>query len=224
MATNPIFDGGRGESVEMDILEDNIIEEIQISGTDILYIPREWVSTDDMLFEVTASSFRKAYEIEAKIEGLDSMVKNAWMLTNLNFGIPLTNINVTVSKRRFRECVPDEALAAPGRPNEGDLVFIPISKTLLEIKSADPDNLLSSGGRLHVYKLQCEFYRHSAEALPTDPADGITDIDQIPEIILKDYIDIVVDEENDMRDIDSGRTGNNEIIDNEPDGIVPERK
>ncbi len=184
MATNGLFNG-RGEDVELDLRDDLIIESIQNRGVDVLYVPRQWVSENTLLGEVTISSFPRAYEIEARVEGIEQMVKSAYLLSTVNFPMQLSNLTVTVSKTRFRQEVPDEALKFPGRPNEGDLIYVPHISTLLEITSADPDNLMMSGGRLMVYELKCEFFRSNAENVNGDPATGgLGDIDQLPQILL----------------------------------------
>lgn len=220
MAVNPLFGSARGERVEWDLKEDLIIESIQYSGTDVLYVPKQWTVTDDVLAEITSSKFGHAYEIEVTVEGLENMVKNAYMLSSLNLGFQLSNVTITMAKRRFRECVPEDATHIPGRPNEGDLIYIPHTQTLLEIKSADPDNLIQSGGRLHVYKLQCEMYRSDHTKIPTGP-DGITDIDQMPEILLDGQLDI--DDSGEVIISDSSKTAENAAIVAE-DGIIPERR
>lgn len=200
MATNGLFNG-RGEEVELDLKDSLIIESIQNRGVDVLYVPRQWITENALLGEVTRSTFPRAYQIEAKVDGIEQMLKSAYLLSTVNFPAQLSNVTVTISKTRFRQEIPDSALKFPGRPNEGDLIYVPHISTLLEITSADPDNLMMSGGRLMIYELKCEFFRSNAESVNGDPSTGgIGDIDQLPQILLDGQVERDEDNVIDVKD------------------------
>lgn len=185
MAINPFFAGDRPVAQEMQLRENSIIEAIQIYGTNLLYVPRDWVDIDSLLNEVTVSKFDKSYEIEGFVEGLEGLVRSAFIMDRLGLSsIPTGNIVVTMSKTRFQESVVDDELETPNRPGEGDLIFIPQTKTLLEIKESEPEGPLRSGGLLHVYRLNCELFGSSHELVNGDPETGGINTDGVPELLL----------------------------------------
>jgi hypothetical protein len=186
MTTNPNF-SYRGETSELDLREDLIVEAIQARGIDVQYVPRKWVTIDHALAEVTASSFGRSYTIEATVSGLDQLLRASYLLSQISFGgLGTATVKVQMSKRRFREEIPDDVLSSPGRPCEGDLIFVPHAKVLLEIKKADPESPLRSGGQIHVYTLDCELFKGTHEEVSTDSIDGLMDLNQIPQLLLGD--------------------------------------
>lgn len=210
MATNPYVSiNDRGHEGEWRLRESLAAESIQFEGTDLVYIPRKWVTTDDILQEIVMSRFDRGYVIEGVISGMEQLVENAFMLNNLNI-MGLTTIEVTIAKARFAEEVPADALQIPGRPNEGDLIFVPMTRALLEIRFAEPDNLMVSGGHLHVYKLKCEFFRSSAEKMPDEVESALAELDGLPEVLLKDSI---VRDPSDDDIVDYTKISSNDVID-----------
>jgi hypothetical protein len=75
----------------------------------------------------------------------------------------------TVHKDRF-ELATDMA-----KPLEGDLVFLPMSKGLFEIKFVEHEQPFYQAGKNYSFDLTCELFQYSEEQLET----GITDIDDI---------------------------------------------
>jgi hypothetical protein len=60
------------------------------------------------------------------------------------------------------------------RPQEGDLIYEPVTKSLLEIKYVkDTNSDFFQLGRVYQYQLTCEFFLYSSEKIET----GITDLD-----------------------------------------------
>ena len=67
----------------------------------------------------------------------------------------------------------DSNLATSLRPNEGDLIYLPFSGSLFEIKFVEHENPFYQVGKLFVFKLRCELFEYSGEDFDT----GVDSID-----------------------------------------------
>ena len=66
-------------------------------------------------------------------------------------------------------------LNVEGRPNEGDLIWFPVTKHLFEIKFVEAEKPFYQLGKGYVWECQCELFEYSDEDLDT----GIAEIDAI---------------------------------------------
>ena len=81
---------------------------------------------------------------------------------------------LVVARRRWEQMVGRYgATTLPNRPNEGDLIYFPLSKGLFEIKFVQHQDPFYQLGKLYVYKLQVELFQYSSERIDT----GIEEID-----------------------------------------------
>ena len=69
MARNTYF--SQGSVGEKDLYEDMVVEALSIYGQDVYYIPRDIVSTDDILNEAIESKFNDSYLVEMYIENTE---------------------------------------------------------------------------------------------------------------------------------------------------------
>jgi hypothetical protein len=154
---------------EQNLIEDLTLETIKIYGHEMYYIPRQMVTRDDLFGESQYSKFTKFKMIEmymdttTAFEGGDTFTK---------FGLEIRDsIKFTVSKKRFkRETGMD-------RPIEGDLLYLPISKGLFEVKFVEHENPFYQLGKLYSYQLTCELFQYSEEDFDT----GVSELDAINE-------------------------------------------
>jgi hypothetical protein len=80
------------------------------------------------------------------------------------------NIVLEVSKRRFTD------VTGYARPMAGDLIFVPFSNSLMEIKYADADDMFYQLGKNYVWTISCSLFRNdSSSTFET----GFTDIDNV---------------------------------------------
>lgn len=171
MALNPYF--SNGSSSEQNLIEDLIIESLKIYGKELYYIPRTLVSKDDILNEDRLSQFTNAYPIEMYFENIDSFGgQEAFMQ---KFGLMLEQSATLVVARKTWDSLVGihNNTIIPNRPNEGDLIYFPMTKGLFEIKFVKHQDPFYQLGRLYVYKLQVELFQYSSERLDT----GIEEID-----------------------------------------------
>ena len=133
MATNTYFT--QGTTGEQDLHESLVTEQIKMFGKDVYYIPRTLVKEDTVFGEDTMSKFEGAYLIEAYIEDNTGFRGDGDMFSK--FGVRISDqVTFIISRERFTAAVDDNAqLIVEGRPNEGDLIHLPMANKTFEIKN-----------------------------------------------------------------------------------------
>lgn len=168
MSTNQYFNKF-GYQPTQDLIEEVTIETIQIHGHDIYYIPREIIREDYLFSEAELSRFGSEYSIEAYIQSVDGFEGQGDLLSK--FGLTINDqATFIISKRRFEEEIPSIS-----RPREGDLIYFPLTRTLLEIKFVEHENPFYQAGKLYVYSLECELYRYRNDEFNT----GLEEVDSV---------------------------------------------
>lgn len=171
MARNVYF--SQGSRNEQYLLEDIICESISIWGQDFYYIPRSLVAKDEILGEDRLSKFKTAYPIEMYLETVDGFEGQGAFIQK--FGLMMEqSATLTVARRRWDQFVGRYGQTQlPNRPNEGDLLYFPLTGGLFEIKFVQHQDPFYQLGKLYVYKLQVELFQYSSEKMDT----GIKEID-----------------------------------------------
>jgi hypothetical protein len=180
MAVSPYFRSNYPDKERIDnefnLIESVMTESIQIMGHNVYFIPRESVDNGDILLgEYTNSIFKKAYLIEAIVLNVEGFDGQGDFFTK--FGLDIKDsTNYVISRRTFRKIVPSTLRQ---RPQEGDLLYVPVFRQLVEIKFVEHEaayNFHQGGSRNpFLYELRCEQFRASEEALDT----GIDEIDDV---------------------------------------------
>lgn len=154
------------------LYEDLIIEGLRLYGQDMLYIPRVSISTDEILNE-EYSRFNDAYKIEMYVANTQGFEGEGTLLSK--FGLEIRDqATFIVAKRRFEQLVHiDENDIAHFRPREGDLIFLPLTNSMFEIKFVEHENPFYRLSDLPIYELQCELFEYSSERFDT----GISGVD-----------------------------------------------
>ena len=165
MARNVFFTHGtRNEQ----FLQQNLVEEyIKMFGMDVLYIPRQMIAKDNVFNEEVISQFDDSYIIEAYLENFDGFQGGGDLLTK--FGIRQTDeITMVISQQRFSDLISqflllDEDIEVGERPQEGDLIYFPLSSNYFEIKFVEHEEPLYQLGKNYTYKLKAELFEYSDE-------------------------------------------------------------
>lgn len=165
MARNVFFTHGtRNEQ----FLQQNLVEEyIKMFGMDILYIPRQLVAKDGVFNEEVVSQFDDSYIIEAYLENFDGFQGGGDLLTK--FGIRQTDeITMVISQQRFSDLISqflllDQDIEVGERPQEGDLIYFPLSSNYFEIKFVEHEEPFYQLGKNYTYKLKAELFEYSDE-------------------------------------------------------------
>ena len=173
MPTNVFFN--HAVSTEQQLYEDLVVESLRIYGQEVFYLPREVVEEDSILNEDVQSKFGDAYSVEMYIENTDGFDGEGDLMSK--FGIQIRDqATFVISLRTWERFISlDSNLATSFRPNEGDLIYFPLSGSMFEIKFVEHEDPFYQVGKLFVFKLRAELFEYSQEDFDT----GIGDIDQI---------------------------------------------
>lgn len=186
MATNVYFQSGipGGRTSEQRVLEDLIIESLRIYGFDIYYLPRRLVKEDDLFGEDVLSQFDYAIPIEMYLKDINGYGGDGEFVRN--FGIEIRDRATLVCARaRWDQAIAKRGLGIlPERPAEGDLLYMPATNSLFEIKFTEHENPFYQLGKLYVWQMEVELFMYSSETLNT----GIGAIDEIVTIQSQEVI------------------------------------
>ena len=177
MATNFYFNPFPTSQItpEQLLVEDLVIEAMQMYGMDVFYLPRSSRDSVDFLFgEDTLKQYNTVFPLEMYMENVTGMEGEQDFISK--FGLEIRDeMTLLVSRRRFVATVPQT------RPNEGDLIYVPLLKNLFEITFVEHENQQTMfytlgrgrGGNVYVYALKLKQYVFSNEIIST----GIAEID-----------------------------------------------
>ena len=146
----------------------NLVEEhLKMFGMDILYCPREIMLKDGVFNEEVIGEFNDAYIIEAYMENFDGFQGGGDLLTK--FGVAQTDeITMVISQQRFSDLISqflllDKDYQVAERPQEGDLIYLPLTSNYFEIKFVEHEEPFYQLGKGYVYKLKAELFDYSDE-------------------------------------------------------------
>jgi len=177
MALNRYFNNFPGQNRlnnEHRLMEDVIVESIEIMGHQVYYIPRDSYDDGDMIFgEYKNSKFSKAYNMEAYLANVEGFEGDGDFFSKFGLEIRDTS-NFVISRRAFAKGLPT---SLRHRPQEGDLIYVPLMHRLFEIKFIEKKLMFYSLGNRepYIYEMRCELFRFSQEEIDT----GIEEIDDI---------------------------------------------
>ena len=175
MATNVHFN--HAVKTEQNLIEDLIVESLRMYGHNCFYLPRKVINEDTILGDAADSAFEDAYEIEMYLEGNEGFEGEGELYSK--FGIETRDTaEFVISKRSWERFVSlDTNLATGLRPNEGDLIYFPLSKSLFEIKFVEHENNFYKLGKLYTFKMSCDLFEYSGEDFDTNIEALDTDIE-----------------------------------------------
>lgn len=162
MTVNPYFN--KNNTTEQALYENLLIEAIQIYGNDLYYVPRTVINKDDLLGEDIASKFTESYKLEMYVENVEGY--NGQDIFQ-KFGLEIRDeVTVAVARKRFEQVV-TAGNANIVRPREGDLVYVPFSKSLFEITFVEHEVPFYQHGYLNVYKISMSLFEGNDELIDT---------------------------------------------------------
>ena len=186
MPVNHYFQGGNGigNQNEKRLYEDLIVEGLKIYGHDVYYLPRTLVNRDLILGEDTTSRFDDSWLIEMYVESTEGFAGQQEIVSK--FGLEIReDTTFMVSKRAWEYHVGlKDSFIATGRPNEGDIIYMPLMNSFFEIQFVQDQEPFFQLGQLPVYKLVCTRWEYSSEELNTgvgtiDSAEDQYSLDQL---------------------------------------------
>ena len=178
----------QGHSGEQGLVQDLVDEQIKLFGSDVYYIPRI-VLQDSTLDEVRYSKYQEQFQIEMLLQNVTGFGDNAEFISK--FGLRITDeIIFRVSTRRWDEEVAEHSptLTVESRPNEGDLLYFPLTQDIYEIKFVGKEEPFFQFGKIQFYAITAEIY----EVGQVDFDSGIAEIDAV-EQLFDNAIKLVMD-------------------------------
>jgi hypothetical protein len=179
MPTSPYFPPYyEGYSGEQNLVQDLVDEQIKLFGSDIYYLPRT-ILKDNTLDDVIYSKFESQFQVEMLLSNLEGFGEQSEFISK--FGIRITDeVKFIVSARRWAESeaqyTPD--LTVPGRPNEGDLLYFPLTTDIYEIKFVERESPFYQFGKIQFIIMTAEIYEIGNDKIDT----GIDEIDEIEQL------------------------------------------
>jgi hypothetical protein len=175
MATNLYFNNFPVNQItsEQLLVEDLVIEAMGIYGMDVYYMPRSSGDSVDMLYgEDPLKQYTAAYPLEMYLEDVTGMEGEGDFMSK--FGLEIRDeLTLLVSRRRFAFTVTQT------RPNEGDLIYVPLIQNFFEITFVEHENNQAMyytlgrgrGGNVYVYALKLKQWVFSNELVLTGNAE-----------------------------------------------------
>jgi len=167
-----------GVKTEQRLIQSLVDEQIKLFGTDVYYLPRSIIK-DISLNDIKYSEFKTQYMIEMFLINVDGFGSPSEFISK--FGLRVTDeIQFVVSRNRWSQIFNNFAdiTEVDGRPNEGDLIYYPLTEDLYEIKFVEREAPFYQLGDRYIYQMTAEIYEVGEDNIET----GIPDIDVIEEI------------------------------------------
>ena len=176
MPTNVFFN--HAVNSEQHLYEDIVVESLRMYGHEVYYLPREIVEEDAILGEDVQSKFGEAYAVEMYLENTDGFEGDGDLMSK--FGVQVRDqATFVLSLRTWERFISlDSNLTTSLRPNEGDLIYFPMSGSLFEIKFVEHENPFYQVGKLFVFKMQCELFEYSGEDFDTGTVVDLVENEQ----------------------------------------------
>jgi len=176
MPTNVFFN--HAVNSEQHLYEDIVVESLRMYGHEVYYLPREIVEEDAILGEDVQSKFGEAYAVEMYLENTDGFEGDGDLMSK--FGVQVRDqATFVLSLRTWERFISlDSNLTTSLRPNEGDLIYFPMSGSLFEIKFVEHENPFYQVGKLFVFKMQCELFEYSGEDFDTGTVVDLVETEQ----------------------------------------------
>jgi hypothetical protein len=176
MPTSPYFPTYyQGHPGEQNLAQDLADEQIKLFGTDIYYLPRT-ILKDNTLDDIIYSKYQSQFQVEMLLQNVEGFGSPSEFISK--FGIRITDeVKFIVSSRRWDqvEAQYNPTLTVPGRPNDGDLLYFPLTKDIYEIKFVERETPFYQFGKIQFLILTAEIYEVGNDDIST----GIADIDKI---------------------------------------------
>jgi hypothetical protein len=133
------------------------------------YLTRSLQATDDILNEDDLSIFDNAYEMEMYVKSVDGFEGEGDFLSR--FGLQIRDTATFTVARRTFERFATRIQTDLARPNEGDLIYLPLNQKFFKIMHVEHESVFYQSGALQVFDLKCELFEYSNERFQTGRED-----------------------------------------------------
>lgn len=174
MPTNVFFNNFTN-SMEQNLIENLIVESIKIFGHDVYYLPRSLINKDEIYGEDSISEYKDSYFVEVYIKNVSGFGGEGDFLSKFNIQLR-DQVTFSIANKTFYDEIGSQHSIL--RPREGDLIYLPLTKSIYVIQFVEHEAIFYQMGSLQIFDLQCELWEYSNEKLNT----GITEVDSREEI------------------------------------------
>ncbi len=170
MALNPYYSHYE-ESEDSQLTDELIIEAIQMKGLEFVYLKRDTPNFEYLYSEDPTSAFYELSSIEGYPISVSGFDGDGELMSK--FGLEVRDsCLIAINKTRFREVFADNV----PRPREGDILYMPITKAILEIKYVNFESPFFQQGKTYVYELRCETFSFSHEDINVTPVSELQEV------------------------------------------------
>tara|TARA_A100000164_G_scaffold381324_1_gene432405 strand:- start:2722 stop:3582 length:861 start_codon:yes stop_codon:yes gene_type:complete len=175
MPTNVYFN--HSVKTEQHLYEDLVVESLRFYGHDVLYLPRTIVEQDGILNDDVQSTFGDAYSVEMYLENVEGFEGEGDLVSK--FGVQIQEeATFIISLRTWERFISlDSNLATSLRPNEGDLIYFPLTGSLFEINFVEDQDPFFQLGKMFVFKMRCSLFSYGGEDFDTGTAADLVEAD-----------------------------------------------
>jgi len=147
---------------EQKMIQNLVIESIQIAGFNGYYLPRVLDNVDSILEEAQKESFEKAYELEMYFDAPeDALADSVDYISYFGFEVR-DSCDFVFSVKRFQDLeIPDPNRTDARKletPLEGDLIYLPFTNSIFEIKFIEDWSPFFQLGANYTYKALCRLF------------------------------------------------------------------
>ena len=174
MATRSAFTHNTS-TIEQDLVQNMVDEVIQIVGFDLKYLPRTRNNIDTLFDDAERESFSTAHTLEMYFgqDTIQGFGGGGDVIGRFGLEI-LDTCQLVCSVKRFADVI-TAADSNIIRPQEGDLIYIPMSSQIYEITFTEDMIPFFQLGKNYVWQMETSLFRYGQEDLST----GITEVDAV---------------------------------------------
>lgn len=172
---------------EQNLYEDIVIESLKIYGQDVFYLPRDTVGEDRIFGDEVPARYNSNYKIEMYIDNIEGFDGEGDLFSR--FGVEIRDeATFVVARKRWTQTVSkyDNEINSV-RPLEGDLIYLPMSKSLFQIMHVEHEQPFYQLANLPVYKCRAQLFEYNDEDFDT----GVGGVDRIEADYAYSYVTTV---------------------------------
>tara|TARA_A100001388_G_scaffold261439_1_gene230306 strand:- start:595 stop:1455 length:861 start_codon:yes stop_codon:yes gene_type:complete len=176
MPTNNYFN--HAVKTEQHLYEDLVVESLRFYGHDVLYLPRQIIEEDSILNDDVQSRFGDAYSVEMYLENTEGFEGEGDLVSK--FGVQIQEeATFIMSLRTWERFISlDSNLATSLRPNEGDIIYFPLTGSMFEINFVEDQDPFFQLGKMFVFKMRCSLFSYGGEDFDTGTSADLVEADQ----------------------------------------------
>ena len=150
MPTNVFFNNFTN-SMEQNLIENLIVESIKIFGHDVYYLPRSLINKDEIYGEDSISEYKDSYFVEVYIKNVSGFSGEGDFLSKFNIQLR-DQVTFTIANKTFHDEIGSQHSIL--RPREGDLIYLPLSKSVFVIHFVEHEAIFYQMGSLQTFDMQ----------------------------------------------------------------------